>query len=409
MYRGFPARNIRDQDSRVTTWYGVSARAYKAQIAILHWNFMKELLKKLIEAESTESAGELAAAEVISAEFAKFGIKSVIDKWDKNRANVTAHIKSTGKKPALLFACHLDVVGPGQASWKTPPFSAVESDGKIFGRGSTDMKGGTAANISAICEIVKSGVELQGDIIFTAVAGEETDSCGAGRFVSNLNPRPECQGVIIPEPTNFSIVSAHRGILWLKITTKGKTAHGSMPQLGVNAITSMRRFLNELDDYNITSKKHDLLGTCSMSVNTISGGKTMNAVPDKCVCTIDIRTIPEVNHDDIIADFRKIFEKLRARYPEFDAEISIYREVHSLETDRKSEFVRNFCSCLGIEKTVPVVFTTDGPQFISLGVPILIFGPGKPEICHKPDEFIEIADLEKAVQCYKNIITYFLI
>jgi succinyl-diaminopimelate desuccinylase len=369
---------------------------------------MKELLKKLIEAGSTESAGELAAAEVISAEFAKFGIKSEIDTWDKNRANITAHIKSAGRKPALLFACHLDVVGTGQASWKTPPFTAVESDGKIFGRGSTDMKGGIASNVAAICEIVKSGIEIKGDIIFTAVAGEETDSCGAERFVSRLRPAPPCLGVIIPEPTDFSIVSAHRGILWLEITTKGKAAHGSTPELGINAINSMRQFLDELDNYDITLKKHDLLGTCSKSLNTITGGKTYNVVPDKCVCGIDIRTIPSVKHDEILADILKIFEKLKSQNPEFDAEVSIYRQVHSLETDRNSDFVRDFCSCLGIDKTVAVGFTTDGPQFFSLGAPILIFGPGKPEICHKPDEFIEIADLEKAVKDYKKLIMHFL-
>ncbi len=369
---------------------------------------MKELLKKLIEADSTESSGEVAAAEVISAEFAKFGIKSEIDTWNKKRANITAHIKSTGNKPALLFACHLDVVGPGQASWKNPPFNAVESDGKIFGRGSTDMKGGIASTVAAICEIVKSGVELQGDIIFVAVAGEETDSCGAERFISKRNELPECFGVIIPEPTDFSIVSAHRGMLWLEVSTKGKAAHGSTPQLGVNAITSMRRFLNELDNYDITVKKHELLGACSMSVNTISGGKTLNAVPDKCVCTIDIRTIPGVNHDDIIADFRKIFEKLKLQNPEFEANVSIIRQVYSLETDRSSDFVRDFCSCLGIDKTVAVGFTTDGPHFVQLGAPVLIFGPGKPEICHKPDEFIEIADLDKAVEDYKKIIIHFL-
>ena len=369
---------------------------------------MKELLKKLIEAESTESAGELAAAEVISTEFAKFGIKSEIDTWDKTRANITAHIKSTGKKPALLIACHIDVVGPGQAGWNTPPFTAVEKEGKIFGRGSTDMKGGTASSVAAICEIIKSGVELQGDIIFTAVAGEETDSCGAERFISNRSLIPKCQGVTIPEPSDFSIVSAHRGILWLEITTKGKAAHGSTPELGINAINSMRLFLNELENYDITVKKHDILGTCSMSVNTISGGKTQNAVPDKCVCGIDIRVIPGVKHDDIIGDFTKIFDKLKSNNPEFEAEISIQRQVHSLETDGNSDFARELCACLGIEKTVPVGFTTDGPQFVSLGAPVLIFGPGKPEICHKPDEFIEITDLEKAVSDYKKIIMHFL-
>lgn len=369
---------------------------------------MKELLKQLIEAESTESCGELASAEIISAEFARRGIKSRVDTWDKNRANITAHIHSTGKKPALLFACHLDVVGPGQAKWKNPPFEAVESDGKIFGRGSTDMKGGIASSVSAICKIVNSGVKLQGDIVFTAVAGEETDSCGAEKFISKQSQFPELQGIIIPEPTDFSIVSAHRGIFWLEISTKGKAAHGSTPHLGINAITSMRRFLNELDNYDIGVKTHELLGKCSMSVNTITGGKTLNAVPDKCVCGIDIRIIPGVNTQDIIGDFTSIFDKLKSQNPEFEAEISINRHASPLETDRNCDFVRDFCSCLGAQKTVAVGFTTDGPHFAKLGVPVLIFGPGKPEICHKPDEFIEIADLEKAAQYYERIIMHFL-
>lgn len=369
---------------------------------------MKELLKNLINAESTENCGELAAAEVIAAEFAKFGIKSSIETWDKNRANIVAHIKSENTKQALLFACHLDVVGPGQASWKTPPFEAVESEGKIFGRGSTDMKGGIASSVAAICKIVNSDVKLKGDIIFTAVAGEETDSSGAERFISQKSQIPKFQGVLIPEPTDFTIVSAHRGILWLEITTKGKTAHGSTPQFGINAVTSMRHFLNELDNYDITAKKHELLGTCSLSVNTISGGKALNVVPDNCVCGIDIRITPGVNPQDIIADFRTIFAKLKSRYPDFDADISINRQANPLETDSKSEFVRQLCSCLNIEKTVAVGFTTDGPHFVKLGAPVLIFGPGKSEMCHKPDEFIEIADLEKGAECYEKIIRHFL-
>ena len=178
---------------------------------------MKELLKQLIQAESTESSGELNAAKIIFEEFARNGIESEIETWDDTRANVTAHIKSTGKKNALLFACHIDVVGPGKAKWTNPPFKAVEIDGKIYGRGSTDMKGGTAAAVAAICEIVKSGVELQGDIIFTAVAGEETDSCGAEKFMAKKDRIPKCQGILIPEPTDFTIVSAHRGILWLDV------------------------------------------------------------------------------------------------------------------------------------------------------------------------------------------------
>lgn len=369
---------------------------------------MKELLKKLIQAETTDEKGELAAAEVISAEFRRSGMDSSIDSWDQTRANIVAHVKSAGRRAGLLFACHLDVVGPGEAAWEHLPFTAIESDGKIYGRGSVDMKGGTAAAVTAIRRIVDSGVELQGDIIFSAVAGEETDSAGAKRFVDDRGWLPELAGVVIPEPTDFEIVTAHRGMLWLEFTTKGKAAHSSAPQLGVNAIGSMRLILNELENYEIKTEPHKLLGTCSMSINTIAGGKTMNVVPDKCSIGIDIRTLPGQNHDAIIGDLEGIFAKLKAENTHFEAGISVLRQMQSLETDNNGEFVKAFCSAIDINKTKAVGYTTDGPYFASLGCPVVIFGPGKPHLCHKPDEYIDVADLEKAVEHYEHIILKFL-
>jgi succinyl-diaminopimelate desuccinylase len=374
---------------------------------------MKELLKKLIQAETTAEKGELAAAEVIADEFGQSGIDSHVDSWDKKRANVVAHVKSAGRRAGLLFACHLDVVGPGEEAWEHPAFTAVESKGKIYGRGAVDMKGGTAAAVIAIRQIVESGVKLQGDIVFAAVAGEETDSAGAKRFVddkgrlSGLAPEG-LAGIVIPEPTDFDVVTAHRGILWLQISTKGKAAHSSAPQLGVNAIGSMRLVLNELQSYEIKAEPHELLGTCTMSVNTIAGGKAMNVVPDKCSIGIDFRTLPQQNHGEIIADLQKISAKLKAANEHFDADISVLRQVRPLETNTNSEFVKAFCSAVGTDETKPVGYTTDGPYFASLGGPVVIFGPGKPHLCHKPNEYIDISDLEKAVEHYKNIILKFL-
>ena len=374
---------------------------------------MKELLKKLIQAETTAEKGELAAAEVISAEFRRSGIDSTIDTWDQTKANIVAHVKSAGCRAGLLFACHLDVVGPGEASWKHPAFTAVESDGKIYGRGSVDMKGGTAAAVTAIRQIVDSGIKLQGDIIFAAVAGEETDSAGARRFVDAKGWLPELApkglaGVVIPEPTDFEIVTAHRGMLWLEVATTGKAAHSSAPQLGVNAIGSMRLILNELENYEIKTEPHKLLGTCSMSINTIAGGKTMNVVPDKCSIGIDIRTLPGQDHQAIIAGLEEICAKLRADNKQFEAAVSVIRQMQSMETESDCDFVRVFCSVVRTDKTKAVGFTTDGPYFTSLGSPVVIFGPGKPHLCHKPDEYIDVADLEKGVEHYKNIILKFL-
>jgi len=145
-----------------------------------------------------------------------------------------------------------------------------------------------------------------------------------------------------------------------------------------------------------------------MSVNTISGGKAMNVVPDKCSIGIDIRTLPGQNHQDIIDDFQEIFAKLKTKNSQFEASVSIVRSVRALETDSDCEFVRSFCSVVGIDETRAVGFTTDGPHLAALGAPVVIFGPGRPELCHKPDEYIDIADVEKAVEHYKNIILKFL-
>jgi len=366
---------------------------------------MKTLLKKLVKAESTAQAGELAAAKVIRRELSRSGIDAHIDTWDENRANLMVRLKSKAARPALLFACHLDVVPPGQAGWSKPAFEPVERAGRIYGRGSADMKGGITALITAARQLVDLHAELKGDLIILAAAGEETDSCGARRFMAGYSDKlPPIAGVVLPEPTDFEVVTAHRGLLWLEVTTCGKTAHGSTPHLGINAITSMKAVLAELENYQVKAEPHELLGQCSLSVNTIQGGEAINVVPDRCSIGVDIRTLPGQNHQDIIYDLERVLDKLRQENCDFQAEVSVIRQVDALETDSRCDFVRDFCSCVGVNRTKAVGFTTDGPHFAELAAPVVVFGPGKPELCHKPDEYIEIADVEKAATHYKSII-----
>jgi len=369
---------------------------------------MKEFLQRLIQAETTTEKGELAAAQIIAAELNRSGIESRIETWDQTRANIIARVRSARRKRALLFVCHLDVVGPGEAQWTYPPFAAVESDGKIYGRGAADMKGCIAAVVTAIRRVVESGTQLQGDVILFGAAGEETDSCGAMRFVGNCSAIPQLSGIVVTEPTEFDVVTAHRGLLWIEIITKGKAAHGSTPHLGVNAISSMKSVLDELEDYRIPFEPHELLGQCSMSINKIAGGQAINIVPDKCSIAVDIRTLPSQNHNEIVADFERILAELRKGNSQFAGEVSIIRGVRALETDSNCDFVKDFCSAVGRSNTKAVGFTTDGPYFASLGAPVVVFGPGKSELCHKPDEYIDMADVEKAVEHYKNVILKFL-
>jgi succinyl-diaminopimelate desuccinylase len=369
---------------------------------------MKDLLKRLIRAESTAAQGESAAAAVIAAHFQAHGIDCRVDRWDNARSNVIAHVQTARRRPALLFVGHLDVVGPGEEPWQHPPFEAREDSGRIYGRGTVDMKGAIASVVTAIGEVADSKTTLQGDIVFAGTAGEETDSAGVLRFMQDRAWLPELAGVIIPEPTDLAVVTAHRGLFWLKITTKGKAVHSSMAERGVNAIGSMRRVLDELEHFRIDFEPHPQLGKSTMSVNTISGGEAMNIVPDRCTLGVDVRTLPGQDQEAIRYDFERVLAKLTATVPQFEASLAVERWAGAMETDPECAFVKTFCSAVGVNLTNAIGFTTDAPHLAPLGAPIVICGPGNPKLCHETDEFIEIADLRAGADSFQKVIRTFL-
>ena len=369
---------------------------------------MKDLLKALIQADSTADQGESAVAEVLAAWFQKQGIACTVDRWERKRANVMAHVPSAGRRPALLFVGHLDVVGPGEEPWGYPPFSASEAHGKIYGRGATDMKGGLAAVAVAIRDVVCSGTALQGDLLFAATAGEETDSAGVQRFMQDAGRLPPLAGVVVPEPTDLAVVTAHRGLFWLKITTRGKAVHSSTPQRGVNAILMMKRVLDELEHYEVPCQPHPLLGTSSMSINIIDGGEVMNMVPDRCELGLDIRTLPGQDCDALRYDFERMLAHLKATVPQFESELVTERIAGAIETDPECPFVKTFCAAVAVDLTNAIGFTTDAPHLQPLGVPVVICGPGHPKLCHQVDEYIKIEELATGVELFKNVIRTFL-
>jgi succinyl-diaminopimelate desuccinylase len=366
---------------------------------------MKELLKQLIQAAPTHGSGERKAAEVLVHYFRSHGIEAVADTWGANRANVIARLPSSRQKPALLFAAHLDVVPADPAQWHFEPFAGIEQDGQIFGRGATDMLGGLAAAAAALADIASAAIPLKADVVLAATAGEETDSCGAFRFVQSasrfLGP---LAGIILPEPTNQNILTAHRGLLWLQITAYGRSAHGSMPQQGINAIEKMTPLLNRLLDWQIPHTPHPLLGPCTKSINQIHAGTATNIIPDTCRLELDIRTLPGQSQQILVQQIQTLLDQQKARDPQFRADLSILRQCDALETSPESPFVRSVCQALQIQHTQVAPFTTDGPHFRPLCPNIIILGPGNPTVCHKPDESISLNDLQKARQMYVQII-----
>jgi succinyl-diaminopimelate desuccinylase len=366
---------------------------------------MKTLLGQLVAAAPTAENGELRAAEVLREYFGRHGLAAEIDVWDGNRANAVVHVKAgaEARRPVLLAAAHLDVVPASAERWVTRPFEMVERDGRLYGRGTTDMLGSVAALAAALAETAQERGRLAGDVVFAATAGEETDSCGTKRFVQQFKERfGATANVLIPEPTDLKVLRAHRGILWLKIAAHGRTAHGSMPHLGINAILKINAVLNRLRDFTIPQPPHPLLGGCSMSVNRIAGGSGTNIVPEYCAVEIDIRTLPGQSAEAIVERFDALLAEMANEDAEFKAEVSVLRIAGAIETAENDPFVRAVCEAVGATETGAVGFTTDGPYFAPLG-PVVIYGPGKPELCHKPDEWIESDTLERGKAMFKRI------
>lgn len=366
---------------------------------------MKTLLRQLVAAAPTVKNGELRAAAVLKDYFAQHGLKAEIDVWDTHRANMLVHLSAGGgvhHRP-LLVAGHLDVVPAAADKWTVPPFEATERDGRLYGRGTTDMLGPVAAVAAALVDAARRRQALARDIIFAVTAGEETDSCGAKRFVRHYRSRfADPVGVLIPEPTDMQVLRAHRGILWLTITAHGRTAHGSMPHLGVNAIMKINAVLNRLGGMTIEHTPHPLLGGCTMSVNRIAGGSGTNIVPELCAIEIDIRTLPAQSAEAIVEQFNALLAEIAEQDSQFKADVSIIRRVEAMETPEDNPFTQAVCKMADGQQAGAAIFTTDGPYYAPLG-PVLILGPGSPQACHKPDECIAIDALEAGKAMYSRL------
>jgi succinyl-diaminopimelate desuccinylase len=362
--------------------------------------------QEIIRIKSVNPPGdELPAAEYVASNLKKIGLEVEVIKHSPTRASVLARLKSVHKKPALLYNGHLDTVPVGLEKWVHDPFEGVVSEGKVRGRGSADMKGGLAALLVAAKVLVEARMPLQGDLIIAATAGEEVDSLGATAVAARSDLGP-VQAVVIPEPSYNDIFIAEKGAFWLELTTEGKTAHGSMPEMGRNAIMMMVTLIKELEKMSFPYKEHPLLGGFSQSINTIMGGVKTNVVPDQCAVTVDMRTVPGQNHRAILKQVEGLIEGLSKRIPDFKASVRVTNDRAPVETSPAEPVVQAFADVVAEvagERPVPkgVRYYTDAVAFVpALKAPMIICGPGDAKLAHQPNEYVEISKLVQAAQIY---------
>jgi succinyl-diaminopimelate desuccinylase len=325
--------------------------------------------------------------------------------------------KEGGRK--LLLNGHYDVVPAGHG-WSTDPFQPIVRDGRIYGRGSADMKGAIASMITAVKAIKESNIVLKGDLYLTFVPDEEIGGhLGSGYLVKNkLISGDAC---VIGEPTNaYSLVTAQKGALWLELVTHGKAAHGSMPHLGINAVEKMamvivafEKLKNEFAKYKSRIKFPEPVRHTTINIGgVIKGGTKINVVPDTCSCTLDIRVIPEETTESVEKRVREFLEELKKEVPELNYELRVVDRIEpalTLETEEIVKVCREaIAGVTGREPSIEgLTGFTDMRWFKEL-MPTIIYGPGSMEQAHVANEYVEIDKLVISAKVYSLTIMKFL-
>lgn len=248
--------------------------------------------------------GELDVAREVHGQMQALGIESKLDEFRPGRANVIGRLRGTGEKPALVYSAHLDTTPTGDQGWSFDPFAGDVVDGRVRGRGTSDMKSAVAAFIASAVRLRDEERSLAGDVILAFTAGESANCIGARRLVEQ-GFQEEIGAFLCGEPSTLDIIVAEKAILWLKARALGTIGHVS-GAAGTNAINLMVSFLKALDGLTIDVAGHPLLTAPSLHVGRISGGTAVNVTPDLCEAEIDIRFGPDVAVESVLAHIRPL-------------------------------------------------------------------------------------------------------
>lgn len=344
--------------------------------------------------------GEARVARVLAEALTAWGFEVDVRDAAPGRPNVIARVGSAAAGArSLMLNGHIDVVGVEGMSH--PPWDGAVREGRLYGRGSSDMKAGVAAMCAAAARAVSaSGGSLAGEIIVTAVVDEEYSSLGTRALVSE---GVRADAAIVTEPTRLAIMPAHKGFVWVDVVVQGRAAHGSRWDVGVDAIRHAGLLLAALDVLDaelLPARAHPLLGRPSLHASTITGGIGLSTYPDRCHFTIERRTIPGESTPAVMGEIEEAFARVRARRPELEASVSLIFEQPPSDVPIDAPIVRALDSALracGEEVNVTGMSAwTDAAILNEAGIPAICFGPGDIALAHAAEEFVRVDEIERA-------------
>lgn len=370
------------------------------------------LLRQLVATPSVNPAlmpggsAEGEVAELTAGWLRRWGFRVRLEDVAPGRCNV--HAEHGGGAPVLLLNGHMDTVGTGGMT--VPPFGAGLVDGRVHGRGACDMKGGVAALLAAAHALAREG--HAGTLSVVLTADEEHASLGMQAVVRG---RIQADAAIVCEPTELAVMPAHKGFVWLDLSFRGRAAHGSRPELGVDAIVHAGRFLAELDGYAralAARPPHPLLGPPSIHAGTILGGTAPSVYPETCALVLERRTLPGETPAEVVAEMEGLIAGLRARLPELDVSLGVGLSRPGTEVPTDSPLVQGLLAASGEEGVEPRVLGmsawVDAAYLNERGIPAVCFGPGSIAQAHAADEWIMADDVARCTRILSRFARGFL-
>lgn len=367
-----------------------------------------ELLKRLVRINSVNptlvegAPGETEIAECITDFMQCIGLETRVEEVERGRPNVVGILKGLGGGPTMMLNGHMDTVGIDYM--EIDPLDPVVKEGKLYGRGSNDMKGGLAAILAAAKALVDSGLELRGDLVVAAVCDEEYASIGTERLVDEV----KVDAAVVGEPTGLQVLVAHKGFAWIDVETRGVAAHGSMPEVGVDAIAKMGKVLVEVERLQkevLTRKKHRLVGSPSIHASTIHGGRELSTYPDHCKLQVERRMIPGEEPGDVDAEMKALLASLSEADPKFKGSYRITFVRGPMEVSPHDEICRILRrSTLEVTGTEPSFIGGSGWMDTEIiwkrGTPAVAFGPHGAG-SHAAVEYVELDSVVDAARVFE--------
>ncbi len=319
----------------------------------------------------------------------------------ERRTSLVARIGGSSETTPLCFTGHIDTVPLGATPWTVEPFAGEISDGKLYGRGTTDMKSGVAAFVVAVLRLGRELAAGPG-VILVITAGEETGCEGAYHLAGLADVLGEAGAIVVAEPSSNQPWIGHKGAIWLTARTTGVTAHGSMPEKGVNAVYKAANAIGKLEDFDFNIAPDTILGKPTLNVGTVHGGLNFNSVPDMAEIGIDIRTTPGQDHATILSNL--------SGYLGDGVELETVVDVSGVLTDPANEWMQEVFDIMsGILGSRPephtAAYFTDASALAPAygGAPTVILGPGEATMAHQTDEYCIVNRIGEAVEAYTEI------